>query len=81
MKRIDPGALMGSLSSLSARTDSSEQAILDAAVKRLDVVNARLEELQPQVLTTRGASEDYQGLILERGRLALVIEQARLNLS
>lgn len=69
--------MLSNLAGLSARTDAAEQRILDAAVRRLDEVQARIEVLRPDAAL--GSGDEYQRLILERGRLGLVIEQAKKN--
>jgi len=66
--------LLASLSSLSSRTEKSEQKILDAAVSRLDDVNAKIEAVSPDAVLHSG--DEYQALILERGRLHQVISMA-----
>lgn len=73
----EQAALLSSLSRLSARTEKSEQKIHDAAVSRLDEVNARLESIRPDAVLHAG--DEYQSLILERGRLNQVVAQARKN--
>lgn len=67
--------LLGSLGRLSAKTNAAEQKILDAAVARRDEVNARLEAIRPDAILHAG--EEYQALVLERGRLDIVIAQAQ----
>lgn len=69
--------LLASLSSLSARTEKSEQKILDAAVARYEEVDARLEAIRPDAILH--AADEYQTLIMERGRLDRVIAQAKMN--
>lgn len=72
--------LLGKLHGLSARTDAAERRILATATKREGEVRQRMEELRPQVLTTKGASREYQTLALELRRLTLVIQTAQQNL-
>lgn len=69
--------LLASLSSLSARTEKSEQKILDAAVSRLDEVDARLEAIRPDAILH--AADEYQTLVMERGHLNQVVAQAKKN--
>jgi hypothetical protein len=69
--------LLTSLSVLAARTSKSEQRIHDAAVARLGEVNARLESIRPDAVLHAG--DEYQLLILERGRLNQVLAQAKGN--
>lgn len=73
----DQSKLLASLSSLSARTENAEQKIHDAAVARLDEVNARLEAIRPDAVLHAG--DEYQALVLERGRLNMVVAQAKKN--
>lgn len=53
-----------------------EKKILVAATHRLDAVNAEIDGLRKKVLTDPAASERYQALIMERGRLQQTIQQA-----
>lgn len=76
----DAAKLLGGLHGLSARTDAAERKILDAALARDAAVRQRMEELRPQVLTTAGASREYQTLALELRRLAIVIETAHKHI-
>ena len=61
------------------KTKSSEQAILDGAKQRLDVVNSKINDIRPMAITDD--TSEYQKLIMERGRLNLVIAQAEKILS
>lgn len=72
--------LMGKLHVLSERTEASERKILAAAEAREAVVIKRMQTVKPLVLTKSGASREYQTLVLERRRLAMVIESARATL-
>ncbi len=54
-----------------------EKKILVAAEHRLDAVNAEIETIRKKVITDPAASERYQTLIAERGRLHQTIERAR----
>lgn len=71
---------LGHLAQLAARTDASEQRILEAAEKRLVEVTADLDRLRPAITTDEQALDDYQELTLERGQLEIVIATARENL-
>lgn len=68
---------IGELSSLAAKTDEAERKILHAAEKRLEWVQSRLAELRSKAVVDGEAGREYQDLALERGRLDLVIAQAR----
>jgi anti-sigma factor RsiW len=74
------GSLLGKLHALSARTDAAERKILERALQRDEEARQRMEELRHQVLTTPGASREYQVLALELRRIALVIQMARQHL-
>lgn len=54
-----------------------EKKILVAAEHRLDAVNSEIETIRKKVITDPAASERYQTLIAERGRLHQTIERAR----
>lgn len=71
---------IGELSGLAEKTDAAERKILEAAEKRLETVESRLGELRTRALVDTEAGKEYQGLALERGRLNMVIAQARKNL-
>ena len=68
---------LGDLSALASKTEAAERRILDQAEKRLGVIAGRLEEIKPRVLLDESLSDEYQRLILERGKLGLVVAQAR----
>jgi hypothetical protein len=61
------------LSGLAEKTASTEKAILNASVTRREIVNNRLTALRPRVNLDAEAADQYQDLILERGRLDTVI--------
>jgi len=67
--------LYGSLQALSARTDATNQKILEAAGNRLDAVQKEMAALAPQVLTQHGAEDEYKSLVLEARQLQVVIGQ------
>jgi len=69
--------LLASLAAMSARVEGAERRILDAAVARLDEVNARLEAIRPDAHLHAG--DEYQALVVERGHLHRVIAQAQQN--
>ena len=68
---------LGDLSALAAKTQATERRILEQAERRLDQIAGRLEEIKPRVLLDESLSDEYQRLILERGKLGLVVAQAR----
>ena len=65
------------LSALAAKTQATERLILEQAERRLEQIAGRLEEIKPRVLLDESLSDEYQRLILERGKLGLVVAQAR----
>jgi hypothetical protein len=65
------------LSALAAKTQATERRILERAERRLEQIAGRLEEIKPRVLLDESLSDEYQRLILERGKLGLVVAQAR----
>ena len=68
---------LGDLAALSAKTEAAERRILEHAEKRLGVIAGRLEEIRPRALLDDALADEYQRLILERGKLNLVVAQAR----
>jgi len=65
---------------MSARTESSEKAILARAEAREGEIDKRLGQLRPVVLTDAAAYDEYRLLTLERARVANVISLAHWNL-
>jgi hypothetical protein len=65
--------LMGDLSALSAKTETSEKKILSTAVARMEVVRKRIEELRPMAVTDDELGHEYLDLIQERAHLEDVI--------
>lgn len=65
------------LSALAAKTQATERRILEQAERRLEQIAGRLKEIKPRVLLDESLSDEYQRLILERGKLGLVVAQAR----
>jgi len=65
------------LSALAAKTQATERRILERAERRLEQIAGRLEEIKPRVLLDESLSDEYQRLILERGKLGIVVAQAR----
>lgn len=57
-----------------------EKKILVSATHRLDAVNAEIDGIKKKVLTDPAASERYQYLIMERGRLQQTIQKAQQTL-
>ena len=60
---------LGKLSALGAQAKASEGAIQDAAGKRLEAVDADLARLRPRVMLDDQASQKFEELTMERGRL------------
>lgn len=58
----------------------AEKKILVAATHRLDAVNAEIDGIRKKVLTDPAASDRYQALIMERGRLQQTITKAQQTL-
>ena len=73
---------LGELSALSAKTETAERQILKRAEEMLADVEGKIKDARPKALVP-GASEadQYQELIMERGRLQQVIAQAKAVLS
>ena len=57
-----------------------EKKIAVAAAHRLAAVNQELDPLKEKTLTDDAASERYQRLIMERGRLQQTLSQAQQTL-
>lgn len=70
-------AALGDLAAMSAKTETAERRILAQAECRLDVIAGRLDEIRPRALLDEALADEYQRLILERGKLNLVVAQAR----
>lgn len=70
-------AALGDLAALSAKTEAAERRILERAEARLGEIAGRLNEIRPQALLDDAVSDEYQRLILERGRLNIVVAQSR----
>jgi len=68
------------LAELGAKTDAAERRILDAAEHRREVVHGEIAKLRPRALIDDATGERYQDLVLERGRLDIVIANARARL-
>lgn len=68
---------LGALSELSARTEAADRRIHKQAIKALDSVNQKIEALRPQALASEEAGARYRALILQRGKLAMVVARAR----
>jgi hypothetical protein len=70
---------LSGLHMLAHQTRESEKRILDAAEEQLAQVEERIRETRPQAVIS--PTTEYQGLIIERGRLQTVIGNARRALS
>ena len=73
-------ARLAHLSSLAEKTVAAEKAIMDAAVARREVVSKNLDALRPKVNLNDDVAEQYQDLILERGKLDTVIAASQAAL-
>lgn len=73
---------LGELGAMAHQTEAMERKILDRAEALLADVEKKIETTR-QLALVPGAKEadEYQELIMERGRLHQVIAQARANLS
>lgn len=73
---------LGELGAMSAQTEAMERKILARAEEKLGEVEADIKKTRPLALVP-GASEaeQYQRLIMERGRLMQVIAQAKAVLA
>lgn len=71
---------LATLHALEAKTRQTEQRILERAELRLDDINDRIEELRPRVMIDEDAADEYQRLIVERGKLHMVVARARERL-
>ncbi len=81
MNRGEMISRLGDLHALSARTDASEQRILTQSISRMDAIQKKLDALRPRVLISSLASAEYQALILERGKLNMVIARSKSHLA
>ena len=73
---------LGELAGMADRTARTEQRILKLAEKRLDEVQASIERARPGIEAAPDAAQQrYQHLVAERGRLEMVIAQAKKALS
>lgn len=70
-------AALGDLAALSAKTEAAERRIMTQAERRLGVIAGQLDEIRPRALLDETLADEYQRLILERGKLNLVVAQAR----
>lgn len=69
---------LGELGAMQAQVEQSERKILAGAEKRLAEVEKRLPELRAGALAhLDDAMQQYEALLLERGRLHQVIAHAR----
>lgn len=69
-------ALEGHLSSI----QEAEKRILQQAQQQVDAITEKLSQLRPRVLLDESAADEYTHLVEKRGRLNVVIAQARKNL-
>ena len=68
---------LSDLASMAGKAARAGEKIATAAAERRDVVDARIAELRPRVLLDEAAAQEYQDLIEERGRIDIVLGQAR----
>lgn len=69
-------ALEGHLSSI----QEAEKRILQQAQQQVDAITEKLSQLRPRVLLDESAADEYTHLVEKRGRLNVVIAQARKHL-
>jgi len=62
---------------MGAKTARADSAIASAAAERREVVETKIADLRPKVLTDAAAAEAYQTLVHERGQLDIVLGSAR----
>lgn len=73
---------LGELAAMSAQTQAAERRILELAEKRMQAVDQDIKAIRPKALSgDNQAIMKYQDAIMERGKLSLVIAQARAMLS
>jgi len=72
MKEDLSGAL-AELAGLSMRQKRAEHSIANAAAARREEIDGNLAKLRSRALTDAAAAEEYQALVLERGRLDRVL--------
>lgn len=65
------------LTGLAARTHAAEQRILERAEARHAEVVQELDRLRPRAVADRGAGDEYQRLLVERGQLEVIIAKSR----
>jgi hypothetical protein len=68
---------LGKLAALGAKAKASEDAIQEAANKRLEAVDADLAKLRPRVMLDDEAARKFEELTLERGRLMRMIGEVK----
>jgi hypothetical protein len=71
---------LGELNALAHKTDKTERNILASANARLRSVQEELDKLSGHELDDDESAKRYQDLILERGKLSLVIQQSKERL-
>lgn len=72
---------LGELGAMSEQTQRAERKILERAEQALVETDKRIKELRPLALANdERSSKEYQKAIAERGRLQMVIAQARQHL-
>ena len=74
-------ARLGALHGHAAKIDAAEKRILESAMARIDQITAHLDKLRPRVLLDKAAADKYTELVEERGKLNIVVAQARQNLN
>lgn len=69
---------LGELAGLAERTKRAEERILKQAEKRLGEVQASIARAQPGIVAAPDAAQArYQDLVEERGKLEMVVAQAK----
>lgn len=73
---------LAQLQSLAARTDAAERSILDRAERMFDDLSGQIADAYERA---RRGDEDaeaaYQKLVLDRGKLSMIISRARATLN
>ena len=73
---------LGELAAMSAQTEAMERQILERAEKHLAKIEGEIDKARADAMAGDDAAKDrYTEMVMERGRLQRVIEQARAVLA
>lgn len=70
----------GDLAVMHKQTQAAEKHILEMAQEAHSKIEARLEEVKGQALTDDAKADQYMRLTKEKGRLVMIMAQAKNNL-